>query len=69
MGRCNRKTDLPLLTLGEVYVYKPEDDRPYSPEELQAVPAFLQELILLESVSQSALEKALGKHGKKPPAG
>ena len=69
MGRCNRKTDLPLPGLGEVYVYKPEDDKPYSQEDLQPVDTFLRDLTSLESVSQSALESALAKHGKKAPAG
>ena len=44
MGRCNRKTELPLLRLGEIYVYKPEDDRPYEKEDLLPVCRFPEEL-------------------------
>ncbi len=69
MGRCNRKTKLPLLSLGEVYVYNPSDERPYEPEDLRAVPSFLNELVALGTVSQSALETALAKHGKVAPKG
>jgi CRISPR-associated endonuclease/helicase Cas3 len=69
MGRCNRKTELPLAGIGEVYVYKPSDDLPYSKEDLQPVDAFLIELARLNAIKQSDLEVALAKHGKKAPAG
>lgn len=71
MGRCNRKTDLPLPGLGDVYVYKPgdnpEDGRPYSPEELRNVDVFVSELVSLGAVKQTDLETALAKHGKTAP--
>jgi CRISPR-associated endonuclease/helicase Cas3 len=44
MGRCNRKSEVPK-TVGEVYVYPPEDKkRPYAPEDLAGVPDFLKDL-------------------------
>lgn len=69
MGRCNRKNGIPR-TIGEVYVYPPDDPRrPYSPEDLTGVPGFLAKLANQEAVGQSDLEAALKEYGRKPPKG
>lgn len=62
MGRCNRKTKLPLETLGEILVYQPDDPRacekPYDAESLLGVPEFIARLTT-GPVSQVQLEEAL----------
>lgn len=69
MGRCNRKSEVPK-GLGSVYVYPPDDPkRPYPPDDLAGVKAFLEELCRHATASQSQLEAALEKHGQKPPQG
>jgi hypothetical protein len=68
MGRCNRKSAVPQ-TVGSVYVYPPDDPRPYTPEDLTGVEDFLNEVGTALPIGQSALETALKKHGRKPPQG
>src|SRR5437667_7748196 len=68
MGRCNRKSVVPE-TLGDVYFYPPDDPkRPYTPEDMTGVPAFIAELDG-KTVGQSKLEAELKKFGRKPPQG
>jgi CRISPR-associated endonuclease/helicase Cas3 len=69
MGRCNRKNGVPA-TVGEVYVYPPEDSkRPYTQEDRAGVEDFLKELTSCPAVGQTALEAALKRFGRKPPQG
>jgi CRISPR-associated endonuclease/helicase Cas3 len=66
MGRCNRKSKLPLASLGEVLVYRPPDDRPYSRDVLLGLDKFLERLTSWGTVSQAQLEEAL-RHAPEPP--
>jgi CRISPR-associated endonuclease/helicase Cas3 len=68
MGRCNRKAGVPT-SVGEVYVYPPDDQRPYAREDWIGVEAFLAELSGRGAVGQSHLESALERLGCKAPQG
>jgi len=66
-GRCNRKPVVPP-SIGAVYVYEPENEKPYEKDDIGSAAAFIDELIRLgRPVSQTDLEAALQKHGRKPP--
>ncbi len=68
MGRGNRKSVVPE-TVGDIYVYPPDDPKkPYTPEDLTGVPAFLAELDG-KTVGQTDVEEALKQYGRKPPQG
>ncbi|AOY57177.1 CRISPR-associated helicase/endonuclease Cas3 [Desulfococcus multivorans] len=62
MGRCNRHARLEEKRMGQVYVYTPEDEAPYTMGDLVGVRAFLQE-IEGGVISQRKLEALLEKHG------
>ncbi len=66
MGRCNR-VPLPRDDAGEIYVYTPTNNDPYSPQDLDGVAHFLAKLSGLPRVSQSALEDALREFGPSRP--
>jgi hypothetical protein len=69
MGRCNRKSKLPLASLGEILVYRPSDDRPYDRDALLGVDEFVAHLTALGEVSQSQLEEGLRRAPEPPPVG
>ncbi|WP_339137171.1 MAG: CRISPR-associated helicase Cas3' [Candidatus Electrothrix sp. GW3-4] len=60
MGRCNRRLENP--DLGAVYFYEPEDNLPYSDEDLLGVKDFLAALDG-QTVSQERLEELLDEFG------
>ena len=62
MGRCNRVAT-PRKEAGEIYVYEPENQKPYSVEDLNGVSDFLKSLVSRAQVSQSDLEEALREFG------
>lgn len=72
MGRCNRKTKLPLASLGEILVYEPADPRdcekPYDAEALLGAREFLARLTS-GPVSQVQLEEALRLAPHRRPVG
>ncbi|MBK5970722.1 MULTISPECIES: CRISPR-associated helicase Cas3' [Thiorhodovibrio] len=61
MGRCNRhlKTD---RALGAVYLYAPENERPYTKEEISAAQRFLDDIISESAIDQAGLEALLEEH-------
>ncbi|HVA51264.1 MAG TPA: CRISPR-associated helicase Cas3' [Pirellulales bacterium] len=69
MGRANRERDArPLSKSGEVIVYKPADQNPYSREDLTGLEEFLA-LVADTELSQAALEEALSKVPSPPWGG
>lgn len=62
LGRCNRHARPGGGKLGEVYVYSPEDERPYSPRDLSGSEEFVGALEG-KVVNQLLLEDLLAKHG------
>ncbi|MGI8548736.1 MAG: CRISPR-associated helicase Cas3' [Gemmatimonadaceae bacterium] len=59
MGRGCREA-LPINgRFAEVLIYPPDNERPYKPEQLQGVEAFVQRIAAPERVSQADLEAAL----------
>ena len=60
MGRCNRKKRKNNGTIGEVYIYEPKDECPYSKEDFLGVDEFIKE-VDGKIVSQVYLEKLLQK--------
>jgi CRISPR-associated endonuclease/helicase Cas3 len=62
MGRCNRHARPGDGRLGEVFFYPPEDEMPYTPEDLTGADAFLNE-IDGRTVSQQTLQTLLETHG------
>ena len=61
MGRCNRHWK--ENRLGTVYIYKPEDQKPYKQEDLAGLQAFLETINGL-IISQSLVENLLDKFGQ-----
>jgi CRISPR-associated endonuclease/helicase Cas3 len=68
MGRCNRKNGVPA-GFGEVYVYEPDNPKPYKPEELIGKREFIAALTAKATVSQAFLEEALRTAPKPPVSG
>jgi len=68
MGRCNRSRE-PRADAGDVFVYCPDDPKPYGPEELEGVQEFLEKLTSFATVSQAELDAALREAPtrKEPP--
>jgi CRISPR-associated endonuclease/helicase Cas3 len=66
MGRCNRH-GRPERELGQVYIYRPERERPYRPEDLATVEPFLAALNG-RAVSQATLEALLDELSRLDPA-
>lgn len=65
MGRCNRHHK-PGRRLGEVYLYAPENRRPYDAAEIDAADAFIADLCAAaEGVSQTFLEQRLEHYSAK----
>lgn len=63
MGRCNRhQTD--DNGQGQVFLYRPESEKPYSSEDLVGVPEFVAALEG-QMVSQARLQELLEQHGPK----
>jgi CRISPR-associated endonuclease/helicase Cas3 len=62
MGRCNRVAR-PRDDAGEVFVYQPENEKPYSPADLQGLPEFLRFLTTKPRISQVDLETGLRTFG------
>ncbi|MBN2380511.1 CRISPR-associated helicase Cas3' [candidate division WOR-3 bacterium] len=62
MGRCNRKAKPGSKKIGKVYVYQPEDIKPYREEELEGSAEFLQKLDG-KTVSQARLQELLDELG------
>jgi CRISPR-associated endonuclease/helicase Cas3 len=59
MGRCCRES-LPMKgRVGRVFVYPPDDEKPYTKEQLTGVRAFAERLAARLRVSQSELQQAL----------
>lgn len=65
MGRCNRHARDTAAPLGEIWLYPPENERPYEKEEVQAAVEFAAELTHRDSVSQETLETLLEDHTRK----
>lgn len=65
MGRCNRHAEAGSSALGDVWLYAPDDEKPYITEDLAGVEGFLSEIDRHE-VSQAELEDLLERFG---PAG
>ena len=66
MGRCRRgRGELAAKGAGEVYVYQPDEERVYSPDNLKGVGEFLAFLQSKSAVSQTDLEAGLELHGAK----
>lgn len=69
MGRANRERDArPLSRSGEVIVYRPSDQNPYSHEDLTGLEEFLT-LVSNTALSQAALEEALNEVPSPPWGG
>lgn len=69
MGRCNRdRVARPLARSGQVIVYKPSDQNPYTPDDMTGLGDFL-DLVRDRDLSQSSLELALGQVKCPPPSG
>ncbi|WP_084318950.1 CRISPR-associated helicase/endonuclease Cas3 [Deferrisoma camini] len=64
MGRCNRHAEPGAGSLGEVFLYEPEDWNPYSPEDLAGTAEFVA-AVDGRCVSQEELEELLERHGPK----
>ena len=63
-GRCNRQREpRPLAGSGRVLVYRPDEERVYSNDDLAGIEAFLAFLEGKESVNQSDLETGLEQFG------
>lgn len=62
MGRCRRHAEPGEGDLGEVYLYLPEDEKPYNPDDLAGVPEFM-DAIDGRDISQSQLAALLEAHG------
>lgn len=62
MGRCRRHAKPGEGDLGEVYLYPPEDEKPYEPVELSGVPELL-DAIHGRDMSQNQLTALLEAHG------
>ena len=62
MGRCNRHAAPGSDKMGDVFFYVPENEMPYSPEDMEGSAAFLSELAGCE-VNQLMLEKLLERLG------
>lgn len=62
MGRCNRHARPQSGKLGSVYIYQPENNLPYSSEELQGSSEFLV-AVQGDGVSQYRLQELLDIHG------
>ncbi len=62
MGRCNRHTRPGEKEIGNIFIYQPEDRRPYEEEDMQGTDAFLEALDGRE-VSQTRLRELLEEHG------
>ena len=62
MGRCNRHARPGSGKTGHVYLYAPDDGKPYSKEDLCGLDDFLRE-IDLQIVSQSFLQELLERFG------
>ena len=58
MGRCNRARE-PRLGAGEVWVYKPDEKKPYDDIALTGVDEFLAGLSGGDAISQSASKSHL----------
>lgn len=64
MGRCRRGRDeLAAKGPGEVFVYKPEQEKVYSPDDLAGLEPFLASLSAQAAASQSDAETGLERHG------
>lgn len=59
MGRCCREKLPKKGRFGEVLIYPFEDEKPYRPEQLEGVPAFIEQLTRSGRVTQVDLEAAL----------
>jgi CRISPR-associated endonuclease/helicase Cas3 len=67
MGRCNRaQQPRPLGRAGEVLVYEPEEDAPYTDVHLTGLPTFL-DIIQDRKLSQDDLEQAMKDKRVDPP--
>lgn len=62
LGRCNRRTLQTSDQVGQVYFYPPEDQKPYSPEDLTGLDNFL-EAVSNKTVSQQFLGQLLETYG------
>lgn len=62
MGRCNRVSK-PRDGAGEIFIYEPENWRPYSDEDLLGVTDFVASLVSRGTVTQTDLEKAMSEFG------
>lgn len=65
LGRCNRRAVPSDMKTGEAFFYRPDDEKPYSQEDLAGCDGFLEE-VRGKTVSQVLLEELLERHG---PAG
>ena len=61
MGRGCRQSLPPNDRFAEILVYPPENENPYTHDQLEGVAAFVGKLITRERVSQQDLEKALAE--------
>jgi CRISPR-associated endonuclease/helicase Cas3 len=59
MGRCCRQWPVADGRFGEVLAYPAEDEKPYKPEQLDGVRAFVERVAALGRASQADLEAAL----------
>lgn len=62
MGRCNRHARPEDNMLGKVFIYRPENELPYSEDDLHGTDAFLN-AINGQTVSQTQLQELLAEHG------
>ncbi len=62
MGRCNRFAKPEDKRLGQVYLYRPENDRPYRAEDMTGADEFVS-AITGRNVSQSRLQELLEQFG------
>lgn len=62
LGRCNRRALQDGDPLGQVYFYPPEDQKPYTPEDLTGLNSFLKTMAN-KVISQQFLEQLLETYG------
>ena len=66
MGRCRRgRIELNALGPGDVYVYKPSNERVYSKADLEGFDSFIDWLVETSPVSQMHLEEGMQNFGPK----
>jgi CRISPR-associated endonuclease/helicase Cas3 len=65
MGRCNRRLPSGSNRIGQVYIYKPEQEMPYERDDWNGVEAFLNNLSGKQS--QDDLNNLLIQFGRKEP--